>query len=301
MQTQDIRRYLAALYRDAPPDSLMELRFRCRNGMRQAFHPAAQLDQVCADIDRNAALTDVYIGVLPRCRRSGGREDLVAQASLLWADCDTPQAIASLRDFTPAPNIVLTSGTARNLHAYWLLSHPVALDVIETTNRRLAHVLAADASCADPARVLRPPSLNHKHHPPAAVRLKRCNAKKRHRLSDITASLPDNIDNMQVRNRGPRPQTDDPLLLIPPVVYVEHLAGIQVPRSGKIACPFHQDRTPSLHVYREPERGWYCYGCQRGGSVYDFAAQLWQLQPFGPSFRQLRQQLSVALLAGRSA
>ena len=34
------------------------------------------------------------------------------------------------------------------------------------------------------------------------------------------------------------------------------------------------ERTPSLHVYRDAERGWYCYGCQQGGSVHDFAAQL---------------------------
>ena len=42
---------------------------------------------------------------------------------------------------------------------------------------------------------------------------------------------------------------NDPLLIVSPRVYVEELTGIPVPRHGKIPCPFHNDRTPSLHVY----------------------------------------------------
>jgi hypothetical protein len=34
--------------------------------------------------------------------------------------------------------------------------------------------------------------------------------------------------------------------------------GSRVGRSRKVRCPLHEDRTASLHVYREPERGWYC-------------------------------------------
>jgi len=64
------------------------------------------------------------------------------------------------------------------------------------------------------------------------------------------------------------------LLALAPRVYVERLLGQPVGRSGKVRCPFHTDRTPSLHVYQEPSRGWYCYGCHRGGSVYDLAALL---------------------------
>jgi hypothetical protein len=47
-------------------------------------------------------------------------------------------------------------------------------------------------------------------------------------------------------------------------------------RHRKVACPFHEDRHPSLHVYTTPERGWSCYGrCRRGGSIYDLAASLY--------------------------
>lgn len=50
-------------------------------------------------------------------------------------------------------------------------------------------------------------------------------------------------------------------------------AGIQVNRSGFCSCPFHSDRTPSLKIY--DEGGWYCFSCNRGGSVIDLAAALY--------------------------
>jgi hypothetical protein len=62
-----------------------------------------------------------------------------------------------------------------------------------------------------------------------------------------------------------------------------------------VSCPFHTDATPSLHVYPEPGRGWYCYGCGRGGSVYDLAALLWSISPSGRGFIELRQRLAEAL------
>lgn len=34
-------------------------------------------------------------------------------------------------------------------------------------------------------------------------------------------------------------------------------------------CPFHEDKDPSLVVYGNA-RGWYCFGCHRGGSVIDW-------------------------------
>lgn len=57
--------------------------------------------------------------------------------------------------------------------------------------------------------------------------------------------------------------------------------GFQPSRSGFIQCPFHKgDRHGSLKVY-PGNRGWHCFGCQRGGSVIDFVMEL-----FGISFSQ---------------
>lgn len=35
-------------------------------------------------------------------------------------------------------------------------------------------------------------------------------------------------------------------------------------------CPLHADHDPSLVVYSDPLRGWWCYGCEAGGDVFDW-------------------------------
>ena len=102
---------------------------------------------------------------------------------------------------------------------------------------------------------------------------------------------------VRARQRALQRATSDVLLTVPPRVYVERLTGVRVPRDAKIACPFHDDRKPSLHVYDEPERGWYCYGCRRGGSVYDFAALLWSTSTCGRDFIVLHRKLCGRLAA----
>jgi len=98
----------------------------------------------------------------------------------------------------------------------------------------------------------------------------------------------------------------DPLLLVPPPVYFERLTGLRVGRSGKLCCLFHDDQHPSLHVYPDAGRGWYCFGCGRGGSVYDLGALLWLtgqssglgsgLKLRGREFLWVRQRLAEILL-----
>jgi hypothetical protein len=90
----------------------------------------------------------------------------------------------------------------------------------------------------------------------------------------------------------------DVLLTIPAPVYVEALTGVYVPASGVLSCPFddHDDSTPSFTAYDDPRRGFYCFGCHRGGTIYDFAAQLWGMGTRGSGFIELRQRLAEALL-----
>lgn len=290
-----IRRYLVALFAAAPSGSLIELRWRSGNGMDHAFLSVDALDDFADGVEWLAAGTDVYVGLLPRRRPGGGRDDLVNAGSVLWADCDAPASVAALRRFSPAPSMVVRSGTANNVHAYWLLSELASIDAIERANHQLADELESDPACAEPARILRPPSLNHKHDPPAPVRLERCDADTRHELADVVAGLP--VSTYWPRRSSPARDrvTDDPLLAIPPALYVERLTSLRVPRSHKLPCPFHPDDTPSLHVYADPAHGWYCYGCRRGGSVYDFAALLWQCETRGSGFLYLRARLLAEL------
>ena len=85
---------------------------------------------------------------------------------------------------------------------------------------------------------------------------------------------------------------DDPLLAIPPEVYVQRLLHVDVPRHRKVPCPFHADRHPSLHVYDTAARGWYCFGrCRRGGTIYDLAAPLYGYDVRGENFLRLRSEL----------
>ena len=92
---------------------------------------------------------------------------------------------------------------------------------------------------------------------------------------------------------GPDAQRgEDPLLVIPPDVYVPRLLGVEVPRHRKVACPFHPDRHASLHVYDSAAHGWYCFGrCRRGGTIYDLAAPLYGYDARGEDFVRLRGEL----------
>jgi hypothetical protein len=87
--------------------------------------------------------------------------------------------------------------------------------------------------------------------------------------------------------------SSDPLRVVPPPVYFELLTGLRVGRSGKLHCLFHDDRSPSLHVYPDAGRGWYCFGCGRGGSIFDLAALLSGRETHGRDFIQLRRELEA--------
>lgn len=47
--------------------------------------------------------------------------------------------------------------------------------------------------------------------------------------------------------------------------------GIVLPRNRKISCPFHKEKTASLHIY---EDHFYCFGCGAFGDIVDFVAQI---------------------------
>jgi CHC2 zinc finger len=295
--TGTVETYLLALFGAEPDCSYVELRGRRpEGGMEQAFYPVREVEAAAAAIRSAGRRTDLYIGVAPRCRREGTRE-AVERVHVLWADLDEPEAIEALRPFRPAPSIVVASGSG--LHAYWSLWPPIGPEEAERANRRLAHRLGADPRATDVARILRPPeSFNHQGSEPRPVRAVKLEAEV-FAVGEVVGELAD-PPGPERRPSGPRPIGDEPLLSIPAPVYVEALAGLIPGRDGKVACPFHEDRTPSLHVY-EGDGGWYCFGCGRGGSVIDFAAELFGIEPRGEGFRQLRERIAARLLSAEVA
>lgn len=132
------------------------------------------------------------------------------------------------------------------------------------------------------------------HQPPTRVDALRLDVERRHAAADVIgafadppAPAPPSPARAAVASDG-----DDPLLTIAPEVYVSRLLGVDVPRHRKVACPFHEDRHPSLHVYPTPGLGWYCYGrCRRGGTIYDLAAPLYGYTDRGEDFLRLRAEL----------
>jgi hypothetical protein len=294
-----VERYLDALYKYAPTAAWIEVRFRSGSRMRQSFHPARELDVVADTILARSAASDVFVGVVPRARRSGGRADLIAYWNVVWADCDKPKSLAALEDFRPAAQMIVASSEGRR-HAYWFLSDTVGPNCVESINRRLAVALGADMRSTDGARILRPGgSLNRKYTPPTQVRLLRCREQERVTAAELESNLPRRFSTPpRVSGRARQGRVlADPLRRIPPRVYVERLTGRRVDRWGKIHCPFHEDRRPSLHVYSDPERGWTCFGCSTpagrplGGDVYTLASMLWRIPPYGRDFLTLRARL----------
>ena len=72
---------------------------------------------------------------------------------------------------------------------------------------------------------------------------------------------------------------------------------VPLQRSGnsyKANCPFHQEKTPSFHVF--PDRqSWRCFGaCATGGDVLSFVMRAEGLE-FGEALRQMAQQAGVTL------
>lgn len=47
-----------------------------------------------------------------------------------------------------------------------------------------------------------------------------------------------------------------------------HEAEMYWPRGGKLHCFFHDDKTPSVHLYRDTNT-WYCFACGRWGDGID--------------------------------
>ena len=83
--------------------------------------------------------------------------------------------------------------------------------------------------------------------------------------------------------------------------YVLYLTGQEPNREGKVHCPFHEgDRTPSLQCYDDGT--FCCFGCMKGGTIFDFAGALWGIETKGRDFIVLRQRLGTTFgLAGRAA
>lgn len=291
-----------AMLAGAGPD-LLEVRYRMtgeQRGMGQLFHAASRARSIVETLEGLGRRTDVYVGCAPRTHRHGGAA-AIRETRVLWADCDGEESIGRLANFAPRPTFVVRSGTGENSHAYWALDKPLPTEHVRPALRRLAHHLGADMASTDVARILRPPgTLNYKLDPPAPVRCEHLELTT-HTVDDLVGELPDAPGRSTATHPASsidRATGGDALLDVPATIYAPSLTGRQLGTDGKLQCPFHSgggERTPSLHAYPD-DRGWYCFGCEAGGTIIDFGARLYRLAPRGASYHELRRRLATDLL-----
>jgi len=63
-------------------------------------------------------------------------------------------------------------------------------------------------------------------------------------------------------------------------VPLEEIYGGELKRRGRLlagVCPFHNERTPSFHIYPEENR-FHCFGCSADGDAIDFIMRLKDLK-----------------------
>ena len=168
-QRDALRLQLAMIAGNDPPTRRLELRWRnARGKMARQFFGTRELDRATSAIQNVSQIGDTFIGAAPRVRDGGTARD-VEHAWTLWADLDDAEALARASEFTPAPSIIITTGSGGG-HGWWQLNRPLPGPWAQRANRRLARALGGDLAATDPARVLRPAGTrNYKHEPPRPV------------------------------------------------------------------------------------------------------------------------------------
>jgi hypothetical protein len=246
---------------------------------------------------------EVFATPLPRERAEPGK-CAVAPGSVVWVDLDRASA-EGLREIERLrPHLWVASGAGQ--HLYWRLRNELEPGGVEELNRRLCHRLGGDPACCEYGRIMRlPGTFNQKRG--AWCRIVRADQARAAVDPDaIRAVLPDpeppRPEGSSGRQGSWSGQPDDELALIAPPTYFRTLCGMRVPDDGALVrCPLpdHDDAYASCQVYPEAEQGWWCFGCQRGGRIYDLASLLaggaWGRHLRGEVFRSARELVAAAL------
>ncbi len=232
--TDDVERYLRALFSRESPGAFIEVRYRHRDDMRRHFFQHTDTFAAARTIARLGLGTDVYVGVAARASKHAGGKDAIRRVWTLWADLDDADAHARLDELPVAPAILIASGTIGHLHAYWPLARPVSIAAAETANRRLAAQLHADTGAVtNAATILRPPgTYSFKTDPPTPVALERLDDE---RLDDLVCRQHARQDDPGARPSGCRrahPRMRP--MMMPPTICRTRIATIGLTSTGPI-------------------------------------------------------------------
>jgi hypothetical protein len=275
---------------------LYEVRQLWDAGAAQFWHPVHKRDECAASILKRADRGDIYVGAALRSDRKGSA-DTIMGTNCLWADCDSVSAVEQLADF-PVPTLTVRSGTGDNLHAWWALSAPLPAEHVKRANRRIAYRLGADMRATDLARIMRPPgTLNFKTDPPRPVTIQSHDPVFAvYESRELIAGLTDPPEARPAPKRvaAPRVTSDDPLRSVSAEVYYTALTGWEAIPGRHVKCPFWDHQT-SRNMMLYPDGSFYCWACEFGGTVFDFAGRLWDVPTRGEDFKVLRERLATEL------
>lgn len=286
------------------PDGTLSMRSR---SAAQGFPPAGDVQALVGLTRRHReAGEEAFCTPLTRRARRSGKAGGTLPARCCWVDIDEPAHLARLRAFAHRPHLVVYSGSG-GAHAYWRLADPLAVEDLEAANRKLAVHLGADAASTDRARIMRLPG-THNHKADRPCRLVFCDlARPPIDAGRLLAGLedpdpaPPPPTPAQLRRRRALLEGDQGAQLTPPA-YFHALAGVEVPdRGGHVPCPLpdHREQLASCMVYADADAGWCCYGCSRGGAIYDLASLLdggsWGRALRGEEFRAVKRRVHDAL------
>lgn len=74
------------------------------------------------------------------------------------------------------------------------------------------------------------------------------------------------------------------------------MLGLHPNSKGFCKCPLHGEKTGSMKLY-PGSRGWYCFGCHKGGSVIDLVMDYYGM-PFRDAIELINSEFSLGLPIG---
>src|SRR4051812_8456046 len=199
-------------------------------------------------------------------------------------------------------------------HGYWRIEQTLTAEWIERANVRLIHHLGdgADFASFDRNRFMRLPGTRNFKSGRYCQLIHADLTSRAYDVRDLVGDLPDpppddprapkRIRRQHTTSSPRRSAIDDPVERWTPRDYFAALCGVtETDRDSKVQCvlPDHDDPRASLWVGDTPDAGWFCFGCNRGGRIFDLASLLiggpWGADLRGDAFRTARAELERRL------
>ena len=327
-----------AQWLEVPRGARLDGDLRVARWARENFHDPADHAAILTHVQHHAGRgQELFCGIVPKTEPQPRKE--AAQAGrVVWVDIDRKSpapspgleeieqlldagevctdalvAAARLLALPARPHLVTLSGSG-GAHGYWRVEQTLEAEWIERANVRLIHHLGdgADYASYDRNRFMRVPGTRNFKSGRYCQVVYADLTSRAYDARDLVGGLPDPPADdprapkrIRRREMAPSPRRSaisDPVDRWTPREYFAQLCGITEPdRDGKARCPLpdHDDPRASLWIGDTPEQGWFCFGCSRGGRIFDLASLLiggpWGLDLRGDAFRAARAELERRL------